>query len=76
MSSNLKTMKLTAILSGGFLIVTFIICLNKSYEWFSIKWLSNDFLLTVFGGLFASTLVVLICEWQKYFFNKRSVEDY
>ena len=76
MSSNLKTMKLTAILSGGFLIVTFIICLNKSYEWFSIKWLSNDFLLTVFGGLFASTLVVLICEWQKYFFNKRSVEDF
>ena len=69
-------MKLTAILSGGFLIVTFTVCLNMSYEWFSIKWLSNDFLLTVFGGLFASTLVVLICEWQKYFFNKRSVEDF
>ncbi|MBP3629882.1 MAG: hypothetical protein J6J23_00125, partial [Clostridia bacterium] len=72
MSSNLKTMKLTVILSGCFLIVTFIICLNKSYEWFSIKWVSNDFLLTVFCGLFSSTLVVLICEWQKYFFNKRS----
>ena len=71
MSSNLKTMKLTAILSGVFLIVTFTVCLNMSYEWFSIKWLSNDFLLTVFGGLFASTLVVLICEWQKYFFKTR-----
>lgn len=76
MSSNLKTMKLTAILSACFFIATFAICLNISYRWFSIKWLSNDLLLTIFGGLFASTLVVLICEWQKYFFNKRSVEDY
>ncbi|MBQ3235546.1 MAG: hypothetical protein IJA97_05255 [Clostridia bacterium] len=76
MSSNLKTMKLTAILSGCLLIATFAICLNKSYGWFNIKWLSNDFLLTIFGGLFASTLVVLICEWQKYFFNKRGVEDF
>ena len=76
MSSNLKTIKLTSILSGCFLATTFTICLNMSYGWFNIKWLSNNFLLAVFGGLFTSTLVVLICEWQKYFFTKRGIENY
>lgn len=40
-----------------------------------IKWLNNDFLLAVFGGAFASMLVVLICEIQKYFINKKDAEN-
>ena len=65
MSTNLKVIKYTAIVSACFFVATFAICLNKSYEWFNIKWLSNDFLLAIFSGVFASTLVVLICEIQK-----------
>ena len=75
MSTNLKVIKYTAIISACFFIATFAICLNISYEWFNIKWLSNDFLLAVFSGIFASTLVVLICETQKYFLSKTQAEN-
>lgn len=75
MSTNLKVIKYTAIVSACFFVATFAICLNISYEWFNIKWLSNDFLLAIFSGVFASTLVVLICEIQKYFLNKTQAEN-
>lgn len=75
MSINLKVAKLTAIVSGISLLATFAICLNISYGGFNLKWLSNEFLLTIFGGVFASTLVVLICEIQKYFLNKQQAEN-
>lgn len=72
---NLKVIKFTAILSSFFFLITFVICLNISYEWFSIKWLSNEFLLALFSGVFASLLVVLFCEIQKYFLNKNQAEN-
>ena len=75
MSTNLKVIKFTTIISCCFLVSTFVICLNISYGWFDIKWLSNNFLLAIFSGVFASTLVVLICEIQKYFLNKRQAEN-
>lgn len=75
MSTNLKIIKFTAIFSSIFFIITFSVCLNISYEWFEIKWLSNNFLLTIFSGIFASMLVVLVCEIQQYFLNKRKAED-
>lgn len=37
--------------------------------------MSNNFALTVCGGAFASMLVVLVCEIQKYFCVKRQTED-
>lgn len=75
MSTNLKIIKFTAIVSGISFLATFVICLNISYGCFDIKWLSNEFLLTIFGGVFASTLVVLICEIHKYLLNKTQAEN-
>lgn len=74
MKTNLKVIKFTTILSGCLCFATFLACLNVSYECFTIKWL-NEFLLAVFGGAFASMLVVLICEIQKYFISKQEAED-
>ncbi len=62
MSSNKKTIML-------------LVTLSIAYKWIQIKWLNNDFLLAVFGGAFASMLVVLICELQKYFINKKDAEN-
>ena len=42
----------------------------------SVPWLSNNFVLTVCGGAFASMLVVLIGEVQKYFLNKKDAENF
>ncbi|WP_165056956.1 hypothetical protein [Adlercreutzia sp. ZJ176] len=39
-------------------------------------WISNNFVLTVFGGALASMLVVLVCEMQKYINAKTSTEEY
>ena len=39
-------------------------------------WISNNFALTVCGGIFASTLVVMLCEVQKYLTNKANCENY
>lgn len=75
MSTNLKIIKFTAIVSGISFLATFVIRLNISYGCFDIKWLSNEFLLTIFGGVFASTLVVLICEIHKYLLNKTQAEN-
>ena len=75
MSSNKKTIILTSILSLVFVLLTYLITLSTAYKWLQIKWLNNDFLLTVFGGTFASMLVVLICELQKYFINKKDAEN-
>lgn len=58
-----------------FLLVTYIFCLAKSYELFDIKWLSNDFLIAVFSGTFASSLVVLLNEIFSYHQYKRNMED-
>lgn len=75
MSSNIKVIRFTAIMSAIFAILTYFVALNISYQWFDIKWLSNSFLLTIFGGAFASMLVVLICEIQKYWQSKKEIES-
>ena len=74
MRTNIKTIIFTSICSIIFLVTTYFICLNISYAWFEIKWLSNNFLLTIFSGLFASMMVVLICEIQKYHLSKTETE--
>ena len=78
MSSNIKVIRFTTIMSAIFAALTYFVALNISYQWFDIKWLSNSFLLTIFGGAFASMLVVLICEVQKYCrdFNSYHTSNY
>ena len=75
MSTNVKVTRFVFIMSLIFAILTYAVSLNISYEWFDIDWLSNNFLITIFGGTFASMLVVLICEIQRYFLNKREAEN-
>ncbi len=61
-----------------FLSLTYFITVNVEAHIleFNTIWLSNNLALTVFGGAFASMLVVLICEVQKYITVKTSVKEY
>lgn len=78
MRSNITTIKFTALLSAIFAVFTYVITLNMELGFFTPNWpwISNNFALTVCGGVFASTLVVMFCEVQKYLSNKSSCEQY
>lgn len=78
MRSNIDTIKFTAILSVVFATLTYIVTLNMELAFFAPQWpwISNNFALTACGGVFASTLVVLLCEVQKYLGNKANCEQY
>lgn len=75
MSANIKVIGFTVRASAVLAVLTYLISLNISYGWFEVKWMSNNFLLTIIGGAFASMLVVLACEIQKYFENKTTAEN-
>lgn len=78
MRGNVKVIKFTAVMSIVFLALTYFITVNIETHILELNtiWISNDFALAVFGGAFASMLVVLICEVQKYITAKASVEEY
>ena len=78
MRGNVKVIKFTAFVSILFLALTYFTTVNMETHMLELNtiWFSNDFVLTIFGGAFASMLVVLICEVQKYITAKASVEEY
>lgn len=78
MKSSINTIKFLVVLSVALLIVTYGLSLNEENGWivFNTPWLSNSFALAIAGGSFASMLVVLACELQKYQTIKRQAEDY
>ncbi len=78
MKSNIKNIKFLTVLSVVFLLVTYSISLNDENRWIILNtpWLSNSFAFAIAGGTFASSLVVLACELQKYHSIKRQTEDY
>lgn len=76
MSSSKNTIVLTSIIAAGSLLLTYLVCANIAYGIFDFKWLSNSFLLAILSGIFASALVVLFCEIQKYNLIKKTNEDY
>ena len=78
MRGSVKVIKFTATMSILFLALTYFTTVNIEAHIFELNtiWLSNNLALTVFGGVFASMLVVLICEVQKYITAKASVEEY
>lgn len=59
-------------------LLTYVVTLNMELAFFTPQypWISNNFILTVCGGVFTSTLVVLLCEVQKYLGNKANCEQY
>ena len=78
MKSSIYTIKFLVILSIVLLLATYCISLNDENRWIVLNtpWLSNSFVFTIVGGTFASLLVVLACELQKYQSIKRQIEDY
>jgi len=77
MRIQIKVIRFVAIMSVILSAITYLVSLNIEVGFLKLNapWISNNFALTVFGGAFASMLVVLVCELQKYFQIKRSVQD-
>ena len=71
MSENKQFIVFFSWVTGVFLILTYIFSVVK----FSWRFVSSDFLVVAFGGLFASFGVMLLAEIKKYFISKRSSED-
>ena len=73
-----KVIRFTLFMSIFFGVITYLVTLNIEIGFLnlSVPWLSNNFALTVCGGAFASMLVVLIGEVQKYSLNKKAAEDF
>ena len=71
MDTNIKFIKFFSIAS----VITFIICYILYLFPFEKSWLSTSFLTSIFSGIFASFLVVLITELKKYFVNKKAAEN-
>lgn len=74
MSDSTKVIKFTAIMSIIFGVLTYLVALNMETYKLNIMWIPNDFALTICGGVFASTFVVLICEVRRYLTMKTSSE--
>lgn len=76
MKTQIKVIRFVAIMSIILAAITYLVTVNIEVEFICLNtpWLSNNFMLTVCGGAFASMLVVLLCEIQKYFEIKKSTE--
>lgn len=76
MKLQIKVIRFVFFSSLALAFFTYLITLNIENEYLvmSSPWISNNFALTVVGGAFASMLVVLLCEIQKYFEMKRTAE--
>lgn len=78
MRESIKVIKWCSAISLIFLILTYIVSVNIDSSFIAVNtvWLSNNFLITLFGGVFASMLVVGLCEVQKYLSAKSNTEQY
>ena len=78
MSSSKKAIFFTACASVVLLVLTYLVTVNIEAGFITINsiWLSNTFFLAFFGGAFASMVVVLLCEIQKFNTQKRATENY
>ncbi len=78
MRESIKVIKWCSFISIAFLILTYAVTVNSEGHYISVNsvWISNSFLITLFGGVFASMLVVVLCEIQKYLSTKASTEEY
>ena len=71
MKTNIKFIKFFSITSG----IALVACYIASLITFENVWLNSNFLFTIFSGVFASFVVVLITEIKKYFDNKSMAES-
>lgn len=78
MRESIKVIIWCSFVSVLFLILTYGVTVNAEAHFVALDsvWISNAFLITLFGGVFASMLVVLLCEIQKYLSSKKRTEQY
>lgn len=78
MRESIKVIKWCGCFMILFLVLAYIVSVNIEAEFiaFDSPWLSNNFLFTLFGGVFASMLIVVLCEIQKYLSAKADTEQH
>lgn len=78
MKSSIEIIRFTFKLSLLCGIATYLVTVNieTNFLSFHTAWISNNFALTICGGITTSILVVLLSEIQKYFHSKNSSEFY
>lgn len=64
-----KVIKFLTIITCFFAVATYVVTVYCNVD---KVWINNEFLESIFGGLFTSGMIVLILEIQKYMINKRS----
>lgn len=77
MSTTVNTIKKLLWVLAGILVITYLISLNMENHFITLnaKWISNDFLFAIAGGIFASLVVVIVCELIKYQQQKFATEN-
>lgn len=78
MKTSINAIIFLALLSVFLVLLTYGISLNAENRWIILDtpWLSNSFAFAILSGSFASSLVVLACELQRYQSIKHQTEDY
>ena len=71
MKENLRFIKFFSITS----VIAFACCYITNLMTFDAIWINSYFLFSIFSGVFASFVVVLITEIKKYFDNKTITEN-
>ena len=71
MKENLKFIKFFSITA----VIAFICCYITNLVTFDSTWVNSGFLFSIFSGVFASFVVVLITEIKKYFDSKHMAEN-
>lgn len=68
MSTSVNTIKKLLWALLGVFALTYLISLNIENHFVAMnsKWISNSFLFTIAGGIFASLIVVILCEFVRY----------
>lgn len=77
MREDIKIIKLTGAISIISFLCTYLICINIETSFFSPDsiFVSNNFLLTISGGVLTGAILSLILEIQKYLLDKRQAEN-
>ena len=77
MREDIKIIKLTGAICIISFLCTYLICINIETSFFSPNsiFVSNNFLLTISGGVLTGAILSLILEIQKYLLDKRQAEN-
>lgn len=73
-----KTIGLLIIIAVLSFVASYFVSINIEQGFISLnsKWISNEFALACTCGLFASTIILIATEIQKYFREKKTVEHF